>query len=295
MAEVEPTAPQPIKAALWMLGGVVSFSSMAVAGRELTGQYDTFEMMLYRSVIGLVIVVAVAGSMRRLGEITTRHMPLQIARNLVHFGGQNLWFFAVGTVPLAQVFALEFTSPLWLMLIAPFALGERWTRARVAAATIGFAGVLFVVQPGGGEMTVGVAAAAAAAICFAGTFLFTKLLTRRVTITCILFWLTFLQVFMGLAAAGYDGDIAQPTAAGAPWLIVLGCGGLLAHLCVTNALAIAPATVVVPMDFLRLPLIAVVGMVLYGEALDPIVLLGAALIFGGNYFNIWSEARRVAV
>ncbi len=280
---------------MWMTGGIVSFSLMAVAGRELTGQYDTFEMMLYRSVTGVLIVIAVGAALGRLREISPRHMHLHIARNLFHFSGQNLWFFAVGVIPLAQVFALEFTSPLWVMLIAPFVLGELWTRARVVAAVIGFLGVLIVVRPGAGEMSLGVAAAGAAAVCFAGTFLFTKLLTRRATITCILFWLTVTQTFMGLAAAGYDGQIAFPTAEGAPWLVLIGCAGLFAHLCVTNALAIAPATVVVPMDFLRLPLIAIVGMLAYGEALDPYVLLGAALIFGANYFNVWTETRRVTV
>ena len=278
-----------------MVGALVSFSSMAIAGRELTGDYDTFEMMLYRSLTGLLIVLIVAGGLGRLSEISTRHMPLHLARNIFHFSGQNLWFFALGVIPLAQVFALEFTSPLWVMLIAPFVLGEHWTRARIVAAIVGFAGVLIMVRPGGGEMNVGVLAAGAAAICFAGTFLFTKLLTRRVSITCILFWLTFLQVFMGLAAAGHDGSIALPTVTSAPWLVLLGCAGLFAHLCVTNALAIAPATVVVPMDFLRLPLIAVVGMAVYGEPLDPFVLCGALLIFAGNYFNIWSESRRVTV
>lgn len=295
MAEIAAPAAQPVKAALWMTGALVSFSSMAIAGRELTGQYDTFEMMLYRSVTGLIIVLIAAGALGRLHEITARHMPLHIGRNLFHFSGQNLWFFAVGAIPLAQVFALEFTSPLWVMLVAPFVLGERWTGARVAAAVIGFAGVLVVLRPGGGEVSAGVIAAGAASLCFAATFMFTKLLTRRVTTTCILFWLTFLQVFMGFAAAGYDGAIAAPTMAGAPWLLLIGCAGLLAHLCVTNALSIAPATVVVPMDFLRLPLIALVGMALYGEALDPFVLFGAALIFMGNYLNIWAESRRVTV
>lgn len=288
-----PAPHRPLLAAAWMSGAIASFSAMAVAGRAVASELDTFETMFYRSLVGIVIVLAVAGAMGRLGEVSTRHMGLHLARNLFHFTGQNLWFFAVPLIPLAQLFALEFTSPIWVLLIAPLVLGEKLTRVRALAAALGFLGVLIVARPGAGEMSVGVIAAAASAINFAMTFIFTKLLTRRVSTTCILFWLTVMQAPMGLIAAGFDGDIALPTAATLPWLILIGCAGLFAHLCVTSALTVAPATMVVPLDFLRLPLIAAVGMLFYAEALDAFVLLGAAVIFAANYFNIWVESRNV--
>jgi len=77
-----------------------------------------------------------------------------------------------------------------------------------------------------------------------------------------------------------------------PWLVVIGCAGLMAHVCLTTALSIAPATVVTPVDFLRLPLIAVIGLMVYGEAIDAFVLIGAAIIFGANYLNLWIETRK---
>ena len=120
----------------------------------------------------------------------------------------------------------------------------------------------------------------------------TKKLTRTETVGCILFWLTVMQLVFGIIAAGYDGDIALPDAQTAPFLLVIGFAGLLAHFCITNALAIAPATVVVPFDFARLPAIAIIGMLVYGEALDIWVLVGAMVIFGGNYMNILAETRR---
>jgi len=276
-----------------MTGAIVSFSSMAVAGRAVTLELDTFELMMYRSFIGLALVLAIGGALGRLGEVTTRSLHVHAARNLAHFTGQNLWFFSLAFIPLAQVFALEFTSPLWVTLLAPFVLGERLTRTRAIAATLGFAGILIVARPGFGEVNAGVFAAAASAIGFAGSILFTKFLTRTETITCILFWLTAMQAVFGILCAGVDGDVAWPSATAWPWLGVIGCAGLLAHLCLTNALAVAPATVVVPFDFIRLPVIAVVGVLLYAEPLDPLVLLGAAIIFAGNYLNIWTESRRV--
>ena len=72
---------------------------------------------------------------------------------------------------------------------------------------------------------------------------------------------------------------------------MIAVAGLVAHFCLTTALSLAPATIVMPIDFTRLPVIAIVGMLLYAEPLDPFVLLGAALIFGANYYNIWSSTR----
>jgi drug/metabolite transporter (DMT)-like permease len=161
------------------------------------------------------------------------------------------------------------------------------------AAALGFAGILIVARPGFDSINAGVLSAAAAAIGFAGSILFTKRLTRTETIACILFWLTAMQAVFGIACAGFDGDIALPAAASVPWLVVIGLGGLLAHLCMTSALSIAPATVVVPFDFVRLPVIAMVGYALYNEAVDVFVFLGAAVIFAANYLNIWKESRPV--
>ncbi len=288
-------APHPLKAALWMTGAIASFTSMAIAGRAVSVELDTFETMMYRSFFGIIIVLAALWALGRLGEVTTDRLHIHGIRNLCHFTGQNLWFYAVTIIPFAQLFALEFTTPVWVALLAPLILKESLTRTRFLTAMLGFVGVLVVVRPGVIEVNAGVVAAAAAAIGFAGSILFTKLLTRTATVGCILFWLTVMQSVFGIVAAGWDGDIAVPSAATLPFVLLIGAAGLLAHLCLTNALRVAPATVVVPMDFLRLPLIAVIGMMFYGEALDIYVFLGAAIIFLAVYLNIWTEARRVSV
>ena len=280
-----------VHAALWMIGTITSFTVMAVAGREVGSTHDTFETMPYRSLIGLLIVSGALSLLRKWGEVTKRSLGTQITRNLAHFTGQNLWFFAVTAAPLAQVVALEFTSPLWVIVLSPLFLGERLTPTRALAALIGFAGILIVARPGAVPVTAGVVAAAASAVFFAVTIMLTKKLTRTETIGCILFWLTATQLIMGFVAAGYDGDITLPTAQTWPWLVLIGIAGLLAHFCMTNALAIAPATVVVPFDFARLPTVAIVGMLLYGEPLDIWVFVGAVLIFSANYLNILSQTR----
>ncbi len=289
-----PAPPADVaRAALWMTGSIASFTAMAVAGRAVSSTLDTFEIMLFRSAVGIVVVLAVAGAMGRLGEVTTRNLRRHATRNLAHFTGQNLWFLAIATAPLAQVFALEFTSPLWVLLLAPLVLGERVTRAQVAVAAIGFAGVLIVARPLGGAMSPGLLWAGLAAIAFALTNLLTRGLTRDESVTGIMVWLTAMQLVMGLVCAGIDGDVALPDAATAPWLVLIGLAGLVAHVCLTNALRLAPASTIMPVDFVRLPLIALIGAAFYGEALDPFVLLGGAVILGAAWANL-RMARRSA-
>ena len=281
-----------LRAALWMMGAVLSFSSMAVAGRAVSFELDTFEIMLYRSIVGFVIVLGLAALTGGWITITARRPGAHLLRNLCHFTGQNLWFYALTVIPLAQVFALEFTAPLWVLILSPLVLGERLTPMRALAAVIGFTGILIVARPSPETLTAGTLAAAAAAIGFAGSILMTKRLTRTETLTCILFWMTLMQIAFGVICAGHDGAIALPSPATLPWLGLIGCAGLVAHYCLTTALSIAPATVVVPVDFLRLPLIAVIGLLVYGEQIEPAVILGAAVIFGANYLNLWSETRK---
>jgi len=271
---------------------MLSFTLMAVAGRELAGHLDTFEIMLYRSVLGIVIVTGFALALRRTGDLRTRRFGLHLVRNISHFTGQNLWFYAVGLIPMAQLFAFEFTTPLWVALLAPLVLGERFTLVRIMAAVIGFSGILLIARPGAVEFTPGIVAAMTCALGFAGAVLTTKLLSRTETVICILFWLTVTQAVFGLITAGYDGDIAGLNAFTGVWATIVGLCGLFSHFCITKALTIAPASIVSPMEFLRLPMIALVAYLLYGEPLEVIVFAGAILIFAGNWLNIRSEAGK---
>ncbi|MCP5086368.1 MAG: DMT family transporter [Rhodobacteraceae bacterium] len=272
-----------------MVGAMVSFSAMAVAGRELAGTLDTFEIMMYRSTVGLMIVLVIAYKARALPQVTFNRFGLHAVRNLLHFFGQNLWFYAVIYVPLSQLFAFEFTNPLWVAVLAPLFLGEKMTRVRIFSFILGFVGILIVARPEISALSPATVAAALCAVGFAGAVITTKLLARTETTTCILFWLVSMQGVFGLVCAGFDGDIAIPDGVGTFWVTLVGVCGLLAHFCITSALKLAPATVVAPMEFLRLPLIAVVGWLLYSEALEVVVFVGAALVFGANYLNIRSE------
>jgi drug/metabolite transporter (DMT)-like permease len=253
---------------------------------------DTFELMMYRSLIGAVIVTAIGAATGRLPQARTGRLRLHAVRNVFHFTGQNLWFYGVAVIPLAQLFAFEFTTPLWVALLAPLVLGEALTRKRMLALLLGFLGILIVARPGISPLGLGHLAAAAAAVGFAGNVLATKRLAGTETVWTILFWMTWMQALFGLVCAGFDGDIALPQMASVKWVVIVGLCGLTAHLSITSALQCAPASVVAPMDFARLPIIAVVGMMLYGEALEVAVFVGAALILAGNLMNTRAGRRR---
>ena len=276
----------PMKASFWMLGAVISFSLMAIAGRELGQELDSFEIMLWRSLAGIFIVLALARHFNTINQIKFNNLRLHLFRNISHFFGQSLWYFAVTKVTLAQLFAFEFTAPLWVALIAPLFLKETLTKGKFLTILVGFIGVLIIARPEATGLSLGILAAIFCALGFAGSILATKLLTRTNSVTCILFWLTVMQFIMGVICAGFDGTIAIPNTQNIHWIAIISVGGLTAHFCITTALTLAPASIVAPLEFLRLPLIAVVGYFVYAEALSIFILVGAILIVGANIANL---------
>jgi drug/metabolite transporter (DMT)-like permease len=288
-----PNQTRALAAALWMIGSIIGFSLVAIAGRALSAELDTFEIMLWRSIVGVVTVGSVALAVGKTAELAPNLLGTHFLRNILHFAGQNLWLYALTLIPLSQLFALEFSYPILVALTAPLFLAERLTRTRLMSVFIGFAGILMVAQPfGAAGLSPGLLAALLCAIGFAGAAIVTKRLTRVTTITAILFWLTVMQTGFGLMTAGFDGEIAIPSLALVPWVLGIGLGGLGAHFSLTKALSLAPASIVTPIDFLRLPLITLIGIFFYAEPLNVWVLVGGAVIFSANLINIKSEVRQ---
>ena len=195
----------------------------------------------------------------------------------------------VDSIPLSQLFALEFSTPIWVALLAPFFLQEALTVQRLVSVFLGFFGVLIVARPDFNQLNPIVLAAMTCALCFAGSMIATRKLTQDQSITCILFWLTLMQLGMGLLITAYNGELVIPSGSKGLWVFVIGLGGLLAYFCVTKALALAPAIVVVPLDFMRLPLISVIGFLAYDEMLEWLIIVGALIIFLATLINLKGE------
>ncbi len=272
-----------------MLGALASFTMMAVAGRELSADYGTFEILFFRSLVGVVILLAV---MWRQGfhHLRPGNLKGHLARNFVHFFGQAGWFYGLAFIPLASVFAIEFTTPIWTAILATLILREKLTKVRIIAITFGFMGILLILRPGVEVIGIAPFAVLFAALCYAFTHVMTKKLIPTNSILTIVFYMAVLQLPLGFLLS--LSDWTTPNWASAPVFIIVGMTALTAHYSLTKALQLADATVVVPMDFMRLPLIAVVGFLFYGEVIDWWLFIGAGLIFSGIYVMLRAERRK---
>jgi drug/metabolite transporter (DMT)-like permease len=274
-----------------MLGMVGSLSLLAVAARELAPRHDPMELQVMRHAIGLAILLPIVAA-RRFRDVRSGNIRLQIYRNLSHFGATVGWYAAVMLLPLVEVFAIEFTTPVWTALLAVLFLGERLNTGRVAALVLGLAGILIILRPGVTAVGAGEAIMLTAAFGFAIANAATKALTRTDNALTILLWMSVIQGAIAIVPGSLSWT--PVSAAEIPWVVIVGITGLGAHLSLTKAMQLADASLVAPVDFLRLPIIALVGVLLYAEAIDVLVLVGAAMIFAGNYYSIRHEARKPA-
>ncbi len=282
--------PAALRGALWMGGAMLSFAVMAVAARELLHTMGFFETLFLRSLVSFLLMLAVLPRFG-LGVLRTQRFGLHVVRNVLHFGGQYAWVYAIAMLPLATVFAIEFTMPVWTAVLAVPILGERLNRGRIVMLVLGLAGILVILKPGFAIVQTAALAMLAGSFAYASMNIATKRLAESDSAIAILFYMSAIQLPLGLLPA--LPQWVNPGIAELPWIIGIGATGLSAHYCLTRALRIADATLVVPIDFLRLPLIAVVGVLFYGEPLEVSIMLGAAMIFAGTYYSIRRESRKL--
>jgi drug/metabolite transporter (DMT)-like permease len=271
-------------AALWMAGWLSLMLVMVVAGREATRAVNVFQLMEVRSALGLLFLYPIIFRNGGFAAIKTSRLPQHIARNLIHYSAQLGWFFALTLIPIGQVVAIEFTMPIWTAILAASFLGERITSWKAAAIILGLVGVVVIVRPATGEVNQGQLIALAAAVGFGTSMALVKSLTRTESALAVIFWMTVVQSVTGFLPTLYVW--VWPSADVWGWLVVIAICGTFSHYCLTSALRYADAMIVVPMDFLRVPLTATVGWLVYSERLDAITVLGAALILTGNLLNL---------
>ena len=271
-----------------MTGTLFSFMAMAIGGRELSQGLTTFQILFFRSLVGLFII-GILISFAGIRQIRTHHAGLHLVRNIAHFGGQFGWFYGIAYISLAKVFAIEFTLPVWTAILAAVILKEKLTAPRISAVVLGITGMLIILRPGFGVMNAASLAVLAGAVCYGLSHTLTKKIAAHDPPLAILFYMTLIQLPIGFALSLSNWVFPHPGLW--PWICVVGITALSGHYCMARAFAIAPATVVVPMDFLRLPLIALVGFAFYNESLDLFVLAGAVVMLAGNLVNIRAEQK----
>ncbi|TPK73139.1 MULTISPECIES: DMT family transporter [unclassified Mesorhizobium] len=278
-----PTPSIP-KAAFWMALSIASFLAMSVAGRATTAELNVFQVLELRSVIGFFILLPLVMTTGGFAAMRTQRPLAHIARNVVHYSGQAAWLYALTLIPLAVLISIEFTTPIWTAILAVTFLGERLNRPKLAAVVLGLIGVVIIVRPGVDAIDPGHLVVLGAAVCFGVSLVLVKSLTRTDSVVRIIFWMLIIQSVLGFLPALYVWRTPQLELW--PWILLIAFTGMSSHFCMARALTYADATVISPMDFLRVPLSALVGWLLYSEQIDAFTAGGALLILMGNLLNL---------
>ena len=276
-----------------MIGALLSFSIMAVSIRELSrAGLSIFEILAIRSGVALLVLLsllAVRPEMRL--HAVPRRMGLHLFRNTIHYASQFSWALSLTMLPLATVFSLEFTMPAWTAVLAVWFLHERMNASRLGVVVLGLIGVRVILRPGIAGFNPAAILVLLAAFGYAITMITTKKLTLTETTFAIIFWMAVIQFPLSLIGSDPAAFLNIDTRHILP-AIGVGTAGLTSHYCLSNAFRSGDATLVVPLDFMRIPLIAVVGWAFYGERLDLFVLVGALIIVSGVLWNLRSEVAR---
>jgi len=272
----------------WSVLAAIFHAFVPIGVRMLSDHMASIEVVFFRNAIGLLFFLALF-SWRGLGFVRTRNIGLHFQRNLANFAGMWLWFAALGLMPLSKAIALHFTVPIWATLLAIAVLAERPGPRRLIATAIGFCGVLVILRPG--AIPIGSAAlmVLGSAMLYAGVGIYSRVLGRTDDPATTTFYYQLMLTVFALGPAVFDW--VMPVWDDAPALLLVAAAGTLAPYCQIRAFKHAEASVVSPIDFLRLPLAASIAWVLFGETTDPWTWAGAAVIFGSTYYMTVTASR----
>jgi len=275
---------------LLMVLGTIMFAAMHTAIRYTTQQVPAVEVAFLRNVFGLVVILPLL--VRRGPSLFyTQKLGLHVMRAVLNVFSMLAFFIGLSLTPIARATALSFTAPLFIALLGALLLGEVFRWRRWTAIVCGFVGTLVILRPGVAGFNPAAILVLLAAFGFAVTMITTKVLTASETTFGIVFWMSVIQLPLSLLGSDLTVFLHLDTLHILPALGV-GIAGLTSHYCLSNAFRAGDASLVVPLDFMRIPLIAVVGWAFYGERLDIFVLLGALIIVVGVLWNLRSETAR---
>jgi drug/metabolite transporter (DMT)-like permease len=269
-----------IRGAAWMLGFIINITIMAISIRELSFKYSSFEIQNFRNIFSIVIILFIY-VLKSNTQLKTYQIQTNFIRNIFHFIGQSAWTWGLTVLPLAVVFSIEFTMPIWAAILALIIFKEKITLNKILFLIIGLLGTWIILMPDAEYIGLYNIIVLCSAITYAVAHNFTKKLTNTDSILSILFFMSILQLPLSLIGSFVIGDIHYNIIKEAPLIILLTITSLLAHYCLSSALKNAEASIVLPIDYIRLPLILFVGWYYYGEIISSNTLMGSILIIFG--------------
>ena len=267
----------------WMLGFIVNISIMAISIRELSFKYSSFEIQNFRNIFSIIVIFIIL-MVTKHTQLNTFQLKNNFIRNIFHFIGQSAWTWGLTVLPLAIVFSLEFTMPIWAVIIAIVVLKEKITLNKIFFLIIGLIGTLIIFMPDTKYIGFYNIIVLCSAITYAIAHNFTKKLTRTDSILSILFFMSIIQLPFSLIGSFIIGNIHYNIMMEIPLIILLTITSLLAHYSLSSALKYSDASVVLPIDYIRLPLIVFIGWYYYDEIISTNVVIGSILIIFGVVF-----------
>lgn len=277
------------RGAILMVSAALSFAVMAVTIRICSEEIHAFEIAFFRNLFGLVFMLPWLLRGDGLGRLATRRPGLYVTRAVLGIAAMLSFFWALTAMPVAGAVAISFSAPLFITMGASLVLGEIVRMRRWTATLIGFCGMLLILRPGTGTLQPAALAALFSAVAMAGSALTIKLLSRTEPSQAIVTWMVVLMTPLALPPALWVWQWPSMTV----WLLLVLIGGLgtLGHLSLTAAMKTADASYVMPFDFVRLPAVALLAWLLFGETVDYWTWIGAGVIFAATIYIVHREAR----
>jgi len=277
----------PLRAALLMLGSTLAFGLMAIAIRYATRYVPTQEVAFFRNAFGLLALLPM---LIRPGSapLKTQQLPRYFLRSAIGLASMLCAFWAIGHLPISQAISLSYSTPLFVTIAAVLWLGETVRMRRWAAVIIGFIGVLIIVRPGSTSFTPGTLVAVGAAVLSSLVAIQIKQLTRVDSADTVVFYTYVFWVPLSLVPALFVW--VWPTGLAWVWLVATGVLGTLGQLLWTRALRLGEVSALTPISFMQLPLVSLLGWLLFNETLDRWTVIGAGIILGANAYIAHREA-----
>lgn len=281
------SADRPVVGILWMLLTGALFVAVTAIVKHVGPGLPAAETAFLRYVLGLVFLIPMIASILR-ARLSRPSLWLFAARGGAHSLGVMLWFFAMTQIPIAEVTAMNYMSPIYVTIGAALFLGETLAMRRVLAVIVALLGALIILRPGFREISAGHIAMLFAAVLFGASYLIAKLMSGRVSPAVVVGMLS-ITVTIGLAPFAYAVWV-PPSIQQLGWIFLVACFATAGHFTMTLAFRAAPVTVTQPITFLQLVWSVVLGAVVFSEAVDFWVVLGGSVIFGSVIFITWREA-----
>lgn len=290
-AAVENTSDTP-RALVLMASSAVLFGLMAVSIRLASSSVHVFEIAFFRNFFGLLFALPLLVG-PGLSLLRTQRMSLYLVRCALGLVSMLCSFWALVYLPLSQAVAISYSIPLFVTIGAVIVLGEVVRMRRWSAVIVGFIGVLLIVRPGTEAFSMGTLVALTGAALAASAYISVKILMRSEPANAAVIWMVLILSPLSLMPALFVWTWPQPLA----WLYLLATGlfGTLAQICLTRAYRLAELSALIPLNFIQLPVVAVLAFVLFGEHIDATTVIGAIVIIVASVYIAHREARLARV